>query len=50
MMAVLGLIAGNFIYQLLLDTPNYMVAAERSFFMVGAVAVYVALQKFGGRA
>lgn len=39
------LIIGNFSYQTMLATPDYIIAAERSFFQVGAILYYLLFMK-----
>jgi hypothetical protein len=43
-----GLVAGNYIYQILSCAPDYAVASERSFFQVMALAALIAVQAARG--
>lgn len=39
--AIVGLTAGNFIYQWFFENPDWMTATERSFFQATAILFYV---------
>lgn len=45
MLVVVGMAAGNFIYQMLAAEPNFFVALERSFFQAVAVLAYIFFSK-----
>lgn len=46
MITMLTLTAGNFLYQWYLPTPDFVQAAERSFFQVTAILIYVSNKWF----
>ena len=41
LLAISALAVGNFLYQLLLDQPNWLEALDRSFFQAIAIGLYV---------
>jgi hypothetical protein len=45
MLVIVGLAAGNFIYQMFMAEPNFLVAFERSFFQAIAVFAYIIASK-----
>jgi len=41
-------LSGNYLFQFMLDDPNYIVATERTFFMAVAIAFAVFITKMYG--
>jgi hypothetical protein len=46
---LLGLVAGNFSYQLMQQTPNIWVAVERSYFQIIAVLTCIFIDRITNR-
>ena len=43
---IIGLISGNFFVQYILEMPNYIIAADRSFFQTVAILTFIFANRF----
>lgn len=46
---IIGLISGNYFYQYMQDMPSYLVATERTYFMLVGIGIFYLLLKLQGR-